>query len=186
MQSLLELGLEAFMEQCRDWELLLLLIKKDSSNYKYVSKCIRDNPEFAMRAMKQRSSILVYIESLYYNRNIVLEALKLDGLDLSFIPEKLQDDIDIVKEAVKQNIRATDYITEKIKHSKRFMLQLLEVNGGVLDYVWTKFYAQTDDAKDVKLNPLLMQYLLCIALKGNVASVGKLPEKWLTHADSIE
>ncbi len=193
MQSVLEHGLGGFMVQCTDWELLLRFLKKDRFNFEYISDSIKDNPEFAMRAMKQGSNVFGHAESLHNNRDLALEAVKFDGTDLGFTSKELRDDIELVREAVKQNILATNCIFEEMKNDREIMMQLLEVNGGVLEYVWTKFYAQSNDDTEyvsdkdsyLKNNLLVMQELLSIALKGNVASVGKLPEKWLKYTDLI-
>ncbi len=185
MEAVLQDGLKSFISQCTDQELLLKFIKKKPSCYNFVSEPIKNDPEFTIKVLKQGSHIFDIPKSFHSNKNVMFEAVKLDGTDLSFASNDLKDDIEITKEAVKQNIFAANSVSQRIKNDKESMLQLLEVNGGLLDYIWTKFYVQEDNEEEMSCNISMMQQLLSIALKGNVASVRRLPETWMKYADSI-
>ena len=59
--------------------------------------------------------ILLFARHFGHGREIVLEAVKLDGYDLGYVAEELRGDLSIVLEAVKQNGRALQFVSEKIR-----------------------------------------------------------------------
>ncbi|MFM7683486.1 MAG: DUF4116 domain-containing protein, partial [Bacteroidota bacterium] len=62
------------------------------------------------------------------NRNIVLDAVRLNGLELEFASEELRNDREIVLEAVKINAHSIEFISERLFNEKDFIIKLFEVS----------------------------------------------------------
>ena len=62
------------------------------------------------------------------NKNVVLEAVKQNGLALQFASEKLQDDKNVVLEAVKQNGWALQFASEELRNDKD-----IQIAAGIIE-----------------------------------------------------
>ena len=73
--------------------------------------------------------------SLWENKDFVHEAVKYDGMLLKQASPKFWDNKIIVKAACKQNIRAFQAASERIKNDLDFVLKLVKIDGTALLWV---------------------------------------------------
>ena len=58
------------------------------------------------------------LQNLKIDKNLVLLAVKQNGLSLAFVEGELKRDKEIITEAIKQNIRSIDYVENSMKLNK--------------------------------------------------------------------
>ena len=74
-----------------------------------------DNKEFMLNAIKNGSPWVIKYASdkLCADKELMLAAVNVDGQELYYASQELRDDKDIAIEALKQNLNAKEYLTEK-------------------------------------------------------------------------
>ena len=74
------------------------------------------------------------IKSFKNDKKIVLEALKQDGRALQYVSEELRNDEEIVLAAVKQKGFALKYVPTQFKNSKKIVLEAVKQYGVALQF----------------------------------------------------
>ncbi len=87
------------------------------------------------------------------NKNVVLEAVKQNGLALQFASEKLQDDKNVVLEAVKQYGRALRFASENLRDDKDIVMTAVQQNRYALMYASKELQEDYDIQKAAGLEP---------------------------------
>jgi hypothetical protein len=81
-----------------------------------IPKNLWEDKEIVLAAVKLDGMFLFYAsDKLVKNKEIVLEAVKTSGLAIQYADKSLQKDINICCEAIKQDDCAYDYISDEIK-----------------------------------------------------------------------
>lgn len=62
-----------------------------------------------------------YIKMLMNDRNFIIEAMKISGENLKYLDDKYKDDLEIVKYAVTNDIKAYEYASGRLKNNKEIM-----------------------------------------------------------------
>jgi hypothetical protein len=112
-------------------------------------RCIWDNKELCLKAVKQDYRALYYVKK--QTEEICLEAVKQNGLSLWFVKKQTEE---ICLEAVKQNGNALKYVEE---HTEEICLEAVKQNGCALKYV----KEQTEELclEAVKQNGCALRYI---------------------------
>ena len=93
-----------------------------------------------------------------YRYNIICE-VNSDGMILKNVSNEFKNDIYIVLQAIKQNIKALQYASDDLKNYKKFILNIIRTNGLVLEFVIDKFKNDRDIVSEaVKQNGHALQY----------------------------
>ena len=115
-----------------------------------------------------------------YRYNIICEVNR-DGMILKDVSDEFKNDIYIVLQAIKQNIKALQYASDDLKNYKKFILNAIRTNGLVLEFVIDKFKNDRDIVSAaVEQNGHALQYAsddLQHDVEINLLAVPKLPKK---------
>lgn len=98
----------------------LAYIKKIKSNPEDLTgfpKRIWGNKKFALEAVKLNRKALRKVGREAYDYEVIMEAIRHDGLALEYTPESYKDDKDVVLEAIKQNPKAIKFASKAIKQA---------------------------------------------------------------------
>ena len=88
----------------------------------------------------QDSFILKYVsDKLKDDKEVVIEAIKRNGLALEFASDRLKDDKDIVIEAVKNNGFALEFASDRLKNDKEIVFNAVKNNIYSLKFANKKF-----------------------------------------------
>lgn len=68
-----------------------------------------------------------YIKMVMNDRNFIMEVMKLSGASLRYLDDKYKDDLEIVKYAVTNDIKAYEYASERLKNNRE-IIELVENN----------------------------------------------------------
>lgn len=103
-------------------------------------KDLKYNREFIYNAIKIEPKIILKSgENILYEFNNdkenVLKLLKYNPLILQYANEKFKDDIDVVSEAIRKDVDAAVYASERILGTKEIVLDLLDIRPGVYKYI---------------------------------------------------
>lgn len=102
-------------------------IRNNPNDLKGIPKHIWDNKKFAIEAVRLNRKALAKIMNRRHNLNgdieVILEAVKQDGLALQYAGLSAQANKDIVLEAVKQNPYAIKYASKDIKEAVKKVLR---------------------------------------------------------------
>jgi serine/threonine protein kinase len=129
---------------------LLEIVKKGGKKVRNleIPKYLKDDKDVVLEAVKQDGLFLVFAsDKLKDDKDVVLEAVKQDGDSLVFASDKLKDDKDVVLEAVKQDGFSLNYASIKLKDDKDVVLEAVKQDGLSLVFASDKL----KDDKDVVL-----------------------------------
>ncbi|KAG2382702.1 hypothetical protein C9374_005282 [Naegleria lovaniensis] len=126
-----------------DYEVVEMAIKRSAEALKHASKRLRSNRDLVLKAFKHGPDIsynaFSYIcDSLKKDKEIVLNAVKNNGLSLQYAHSSLQCDREIVLAAVKQNGEALEFASEELRKDSEIIREAILQNGKALDYVCGK------------------------------------------------
>jgi hypothetical protein len=76
------------------------------------------------------------------NREIVLEVVKKEGLQLEYASDELKNDRELVLAAVKANGSALEYASDELKNDREVVVEAVKCNAYALDY--TSDYLKND------------------------------------------
>ena len=96
----------------------------------YRGKALTQNKEIARIALKQRGKtcLLRYFEPLEDDEEIVLMAVKRNGMNLHYASSRLKCDRKIIMAALKQNGRALKYVNKELRLEKDVVHFALTMN----------------------------------------------------------
>lgn len=98
----------------------------------------KNDLDIALEATKLVGSFLKYLpDDLKRNRQIVLNSVKSSGISLEFAPQPLRDDFDIVLEAVTQNGWALGLASERLRADKKIIAAAIKQNPSSIKYAIT-------------------------------------------------
>ena len=130
-------------------------------NLKYVSNRLRNEEYIVIPALAHDPKLLKYAsDRIRDNRKIIEFMLSLRPSSLKYVPDKFRDDEDLVIRTVKTgSILCTDYVSDRVKRSRRFWVAAINAGKVVLDDI-------PDELKDdyelfelaVEKNPLCIKY----------------------------
>jgi len=143
---------------------------------------LKYNREFIYNAIKIEPKIILKSgENILYEFNNdkenVLKLLKYNPLILQYANEKFKDDIDVVSEAIRKDIDATVYASERILGTKEIVLELLDIRPGVYKYITDELKNDEDIAlRSLKYNTYIAQDFTD-SLKNNKEFLKKTAER---------
>ena len=122
-----------------DYEIAKIAVEKDGTYISYVSEELKKNREFVKIALKQNGYAFMDVSDYYADdREMLLFALKNLGTIYSymlqndeyvglicFASDRLKDDEEIVIEASKEDMKAFQYASKRLKSDKSFIFKLL-------------------------------------------------------------
>jgi hypothetical protein len=83
----------------------------DVRNIRFASDRLRNDEEFATELVQREWSILRYLGyEARKNRNVVLTAIRQNGMAIQYAVDELWDDAEIVEEAIQQNPDVIDWL----------------------------------------------------------------------------
>lgn len=120
-----------------DKEIVLFASLIDLDSFRYASSSLKDDGEFVKKIIKLcmtkpdlYSSILSEVsDNLKDDREVVLYAVRRDGTELQHASVRLQNDLQVVKEAMKSNLAAFKFASEAIKEDKQLISQVINLSG---------------------------------------------------------
>ncbi|MCR4792549.1 MAG: DUF4116 domain-containing protein [Lachnospiraceae bacterium] len=108
-------------ELWKDREFVLKTVKNQGAALKYAKDFQKDD-EVSLAAVRSYGCALKYancrMESDFLDKELVLEAVRKDGLALEFAPDRLKADRQVVLEAIRQNARAVKFMNERFRSDK--------------------------------------------------------------------
>lgn len=123
------------------------------------------DPKYAEQRMQEAISVFIsgiasgywqlkeYPEEFRKNKKIVIEVMKIDGLQLEHASDELKSDKEVVLESVRNNFEAFAYASDDLKADKKFTE---EVNLLVIDCIFNPIKKELQNDKIyIDLNPLL-------------------------------
>ena len=100
-------------------KILLNVLKTLSVPVYDMEKEFLTDKDVALNALTRRGNSLSFFESFKNNKEIVLCAVKNDGMALQFASEELKNDEDVVMCAVKNNGLALQFANARLKVAKK-------------------------------------------------------------------
>ena len=120
----------------------LMAVNQNGLNLYNASDKIKDDAEVVKAAVKENVHAFEYASArLKDHRNFVLELVNTPGnyddslaIALYYASDKIKDDAEVVKAAVKENVHAFEYASARLKDDKTFVLELMNQNVEAFDY----------------------------------------------------
>ena len=110
-------------------------ILREKTNEEDPSILASSDKNIVLAAVKQDGLVLYFVsKELKKDREIVLAAVKQDGWALLDASKELQADKEIVSAAVKQNGRALRFASKELRNDREIVLAAVQQNGLALDY----------------------------------------------------
>jgi hypothetical protein len=149
----LGISIEYLSEQlCNDKDIVMQAVKQNSTQIRYASERLQNDIDIVVKAMekddeakyytsvfrnkdsvlkllKRKPQLFKYTYAYTLDRQVVLEAVRLDGMNLRHVAEKwieMTSDLQVILEAVKQNGASIQYASNELKNNKQVILTALE------------------------------------------------------------
>ena len=117
-----------------DIEVVMTAIKSDGCALEYVSEEFRKNKDFVLEAIKNTPKAYEYIDSsLKDDKSIALEVAKLPN-GINFLDKKFYSDKDIILAAVKADGMALRFADKELKKDAEVVLTAISQNGMALGF----------------------------------------------------
>ena len=141
-------------------EIVRKAINKNGLALKFASNCLRADKRIVLEAIRQNGESLQY-SMVINDREIELEAIKINPLNLEFVNESLKNDKKVVMDAVKNNALAIEYASDELKKTREIVLSVVENDGYALQYVDKQFVKDKEIvSKAVKSNGYAINFVL--------------------------
>ena len=118
-----------------DVEFIAELSKYSNLVFRYFTTEKSNNKELAIKMLDYikdfSSPVTIVLED---DKDVVLEAVKNSGWALKYASKRLQDDKDVVFKAIKYNGRALKYASKRLQDDKGFILEAVENDGRALEF----------------------------------------------------
>ncbi|MBA3721693.1 MAG: DUF4116 domain-containing protein [Parachlamydiaceae bacterium] len=108
------------------------------------TKDLQSNKEFAIKVVKQNPLSLIRMNNFCDDKDVVLVAVKLDGLALIAASPRLKNDNEVVKAAVKNDGSALAYASRELQNDSMIVLAAVRNKRYALKF-------STEEAKEVVL-----------------------------------
>jgi len=155
-------SLNKFSENIRsNKEIIIEAIKQDPFAMIYISDKIKNNSEFIIHCI-QNYNVYPYLPSkISQVKKFVLAAIKIKGDYFQNLPYGLQNDKEIALEAIKKDGLNISYISKKkLRNDKEIALTAIRENGSTIQYLKSKFRNDKNIALEVvKQDGYYIQYL---------------------------
>jgi len=130
-------------------------------------------------AFKRKETAINWLKKGYYfgsknfdnfrnDKEVVLEAVKIQGFSLKNASDELKEDKDVVLEAVKQHGWSLEFASDKLKADKEIVLEAVKQNSFSLKFIGNSLREEIGEDDPI-------QYLEAFLLKQNLA--GELSKK---------
>jgi hypothetical protein len=104
-------------------EVMIKLMRINSTYLKYASECLKNNKEFVLNAVKYDGCFLKHVsKDLKNDKEIVLVAVKNYGYALEYASEDLKNNKEIVSMALKRYRGALEYASKELQNDEKFLL----------------------------------------------------------------
>ncbi len=126
----------------KDRDFVLETVKKQGDAIKF-AKDFQNDDEVALAAVRSCGRALMYVNCKigpdFLDKELVLEAVKQDGLALEFADERLKADKQVVLAAIRQNAKAVKFMDSKyFRNDKEVVLETIK-HGLIRDDVYRYF-----------------------------------------------
>ena len=105
------------------------------SNFNSVSDRLKNDKEFIGEIVTLgtgRNRLEFIPDKFKDDKDIVLKAMKTDGISLEFVSDRLKEDKEVVMTAVKNNWKALEFAPDKFKDDKDIIMEVVKQNGKAL------------------------------------------------------
>ena len=102
-------------------------ISSKGASFKYASERLKNDKELAIVCVTQRGQLDSVIDKFKDDKDVVLAAVKVNGMALRNASKRLKDDEDIVKEAINNKVDAIKYASKRLQNDEKI---LKIINGG--------------------------------------------------------
>ena len=105
------------------------------SNFNSVSDRLKNDKEFIGEIVTLgtgRNRLEFIPDKFKDDKDIVLKAMKTDGISLEFVSDRLKEDKEVVMTAVKNNWKALEFVPDKFKDDKDIIMEVVKQNGKAL------------------------------------------------------
>ena len=117
-------------------EICKLAIQNDNNSYIYCSETIKNDPDICLYAIYNHRDNNIpfkhFPDNLRDDREICIEALKVNGYAIMYCSKRLKNDREINKMALNTNPLSLQFCNEDIKQDVSLCLKAIEKNAGAL------------------------------------------------------
>ena len=119
-----------------------------ASQFKYVSNRLHDDKEVVLQAMRRNGMLLKYASNrLQYDRSVVVEAIQNCGKAITLVPSKFCDDFDVILLASQTWNLAFRYASSRLRGDKDMALSIIPIWGNAFDLLSPNLYDDEDVIK---------------------------------------
>ena len=115
------------------------VILKNLDLFFYANYNLRENKDFVLSIAECNGMVLQELErfgeELRHDRNVVLAAVKQNGLSIEHAPNELKSDPQIALEAIKQNSYAANHISRDLIANREFVYNAVNENLASMPYI---------------------------------------------------
>jgi hypothetical protein len=114
------------------------VVKRDIFGYalQYASSELKSDREIILEAVKINGEALAYASnSLKSDRSFILIAVSKNGRALEFVSNHLKSDKDVVQKAIRNYGEAFSYASEHLQKDRDFIKKCIRINGKVFDFI---------------------------------------------------
>ncbi|EFC44761.1 predicted protein [Naegleria gruberi] len=116
--------LEIIQQTLRYFPNALQFIRSTNLDIQFLTSVVEKNP-----------LLLKYASRVRKDKNLVLKSVELDGNNLQYADSELRQDPELILKAAQQNIKSLVFAKNM---GKELLIELSEMNGFLLDYVWNQ------------------------------------------------
>lgn len=130
-------------------EEVLEIVSQNFKHLKFVNSELKKNKDFVLKVIDLMEDsygrLFSYVPKHFNNdKDIALKLVKLDGMVLEGISPKLQNDEEIVREAISNNPYAAMFANERLLDNKALALIAVKKEGDTLSYFSDKLRADKE------------------------------------------
>lgn len=148
-------------------------VRKDGlSLYNLEDQNLRDDREIVLLAVRQNGMALHFASKrLKGDLEVVMEAIKESGWALQYVAMELKEDREFMKEVVKQNGMALKLASKELKNDREIVLMAMVQNGSALRFASIELQQEYADLVTTKLKVAKEKQILMVAAREGYASV---------------
>jgi hypothetical protein len=109
-------------------------IKQNGRSIIYLPEAFRNDREFQIEAAKTYEEVLAISKNFEQTKYGILELAAKNGKILKWVYPEYQEDVDIVRLAVRQNSVSFQYAALKIRRDREYVLEMIKIHAEVFDY----------------------------------------------------
>lgn len=127
-----------FDDYRNDREIVKIAIEQRPSNFRYAGDEVKDDRNFILEILTSSLSIVDVLahssQRIRADKEVVLEAVKFNGLFLLVASPDLKDDFDVVLLAVQDHGYNLKYASERIRSNKKIVLEAIRYNQEFINH----------------------------------------------------